>query len=353
MKTITVQASKTYNIHIERGLLTRCGSLIAQAHPRCKAAVITDDNVDKLYGDRVCNSLENAGFSPVRLVIPHGERSKSLVMLGKLLNFLAENALTKADLVVALGGGVVGDVAGFAASVYLREIPLVQLPTTLLAAIDSSVGGKTAVDLPAGKNLAGTFCQPTLVVCDTAALDTLSDDCFADGAAEGVKYGVLQDPDLFDAFRAGLNRRDLDDVVARCVEIKADLVHRDEHDTGTRQLLNFGHTIGHAIERCSDYTVAHGHAVAVGMVMAARAAYALGLSRENCTPAILGALDACHLPTACDYTAEQLFQAALQDKKRRGDQITLILPDAIGCCRRHVMPVDQLQGFIAAGLGDR
>lgn len=352
MKTVTVRASKTYDIHIERGLLSKCGGLIAQVHPRCVAAVITDDNVDKLYGARVCASLENAGFSPKKMVVPHGEQSKNLNTLGAILNFLADNGLTKSDLVVALGGGVVGDIAGFAAAVYLREIPFVQLPTSLTAAIDSSVGGKTAVDLPAGKNLAGAFCQPILTICDTAALDTLPDQYFADGCAEGLKYGMIADPELFESFRAGVHRRDMDDIVARCVEIKADLVCQDERDQGARQLLNFGHTIGHAVERCSGYTTPHGHGVAVGMTAMCRAAYALGLSQQNCTPALLEALDACHLPSSCPYSADQLAQAALQDKKRRGDQITLIVPEKIGQCRRETVPVDQLQRLIAAGLGE-
>lgn len=352
MRTVTVQASKTYDIHIERGLLSKCGRLIAQIHPRCAAAVITDDNVDKLYGARVCASLENAGFSPKKLVIPPGEQSKTMGTLTNILNFLAENNLTKGDLVVALGGGVVGDIAGFAAAVYLREIPFVQLPTTLTAAIDSSVGGKTAVDLPAGKNLAGAFCQPALVVCDTAALDTLPDQYFADGSAEGLKYGMIADPALFEAFRAGVHRRDMDEIIARCVEIKAELVQQDERDQGARQLLNFGHTVGHAIERCSGYTIPHGHGVAIGMAVMCRAAYLTGLSHHNCTPALLEALDACHLPSSCPYTAQQLAQAALQDKKRRGNQITLIIPEEIGQCRRETVPVDQLEKLIAAGLGE-
>ena len=352
MKTVTVQASKTYDIQIERGLLSKCGGLIAQVHPRCVAAVITDDNVDKLYGARVCASLENAGFSPKKMVIPHGEQSKTLNTLGSILNFLADNSLTKADLVVALGGGVVGDIAGFAAAVYLREIPFVQLPTTLMAAVDSSVGGKTAVDLPAGKNLAGAFCQPILTVCDTAALDTLPDQYFADGCAEGLKYGMIADPALFEAFREGIHRRDMDDIVAQCVQIKAELVRQDERDQGARQLLNFGHTVGHAVERCSGYTMPHGHGVAVGMTVMCRAAYALGFSHHNCTPALLEALDACHLPSSCSYSASQLAQAALRDKKRRGDQITLILPETIGQCRRETLPTDQLERLIAAGLGE-
>lgn len=352
MKTVTVNASKTYEIHIERGLLSKCGKLIGAVHPRCTAAVITDETVDPLYGPRVCASLENAGFAVRKLVLPPGERSKSLATLGKILGFLAENQLNKSDLVVALGGGVVGDVAGFAASIYLREISLVQLPTTLLAAIDSSVGGKTAIDLPQGKNLAGTFCQPKLVICDTAALDTLPDEQFAEGVAEGIKYGLLADKALFETFANGVNRRELDEIVARCVEIKADLVGQDEHDNGARQLLNLGHTVGHAIERCSNFSIAHGKAVAMGMVVISRAAYAQGLSPENCTPPLLSALDACHLPTGCPYSAQQLAQSALADKKRRGDTITLIIPETIGRCQRHPLPVAQLQGFIAAGLGE-
>ena len=295
---------------------------------------------------------ENAGFAVRKLVLAPGERSKSLATLGKILGFLAENQLNKSDLVVALGGGVVGDVAGFAASIYLREIALVQLPTTLLAAIDSSVGGKTAIDLPQGKNLAGTFCQPKLVICDTAALDTLPDEQFAEGVAEGIKYGLLADKALFETFANGVNRRELDEIVARCVEIKADLVGQDEHDNGARQLLNLGHTVGHAIERCSNFSIAHGKAVAMGMVVISRAAYAQGLSQENCTPPLLSALDACHLPTGCPYSAQQLAQSALADKKRRGDTITLIIPETIGRCQRHPLPVEQLQGFIAAGLGE-
>lgn len=352
MKTVTVQASRTYEVHIERGLLSKCGGLIAQVRPRCTAAVVVDDAVDKLYGARVCASLENAGFSPKKMVVPHGEQSKTLNTLGAILNFLAENGLTKSDLVVALGGGVVGDIAGFAAAIYLREIPFVQLPTTLTAAIDSSVGGKTAVDLPAGKNLAGAFCQPSLVVCDTAALDSLPDRYFADGCAEGLKYGMIADPALFEAFRAGVRRRDMDDIVAQCVQIKADFVRQDERDQGARQLLNFGHTVGHAVERCSGYTTPHGYGVAIGMTVMCRATYALGLSCVNCTPALLEALDACHLPSSCPYSASQLAQAALQDKKRRGDEIALIVPEEIGRCRREIVPVNQLERLIAAGLGE-
>lgn len=353
MKTVSVDSSKQYNIHIERGLLKKAGSLISQVHPRCKVAIVTDDNVARLYLSQVSAGLENAGYSLCTLILPHGEHSKSLSVWTKVLQFLAENGLTKSDLVLALGGGVIGDVAGFAAGTYLREIPLIQLPTTLLAAIDSSVGGKTGIDLPQGKNLAGVFCQPELVICDTAALDTLTDHYFADGCAEGIKYGLLADKELFDAFARGVNRRDMDDIVARCVEIKRDFVQGDERDMGKRQMLNLGHTVGHAIEKLSGYSISHGHAVAMGMVVMCRAAYSLGYSQENCTPPLLQALDACHLPSACPYDAAALAKAALSDKKRRGDNLTLILPLRMGQCCRETIPMKDLEGFIAAGLGER
>ena len=192
-----------------------------------------------------------------------------------------------------------------------------------------------------------------MLICDTAALDTLTDHYFADGCAEGIKYGLLADKDLFDAFARGVNRRDMDDIVCRCVEIKRDFVQGDERDMGKRQMLNLGHTVGHAIEKLSGYSISHGHAVAMGMVVMCRAAYSLGYSQENCTPPLLQALDACHLPSACPYDAASLAKAALSDKKRRGDSLTLILPQRMGECCRETIPMKDLEGFIAAGLGER
>ena len=250
----------------------------------------------------------------------------------------------------ALGGGVTGDMAGFAAAVYLRGIRYVQLPTTLLAAVDSSVGGKTAVDLAAGKNLAGAFCQPAAVLCDTDCLKTLPPDVFADGAAEAVKTGVLADPSLFTLFEDGTLTADPGAVIARCVQYKAGVVERDEKEQGERKLLNLGHTVGHAIEKCSGYTIPHGHAVAAGLAVIARAAERLGWTEGPIAERIAVCLAKNGLPTGTDFPAETLAEAALSDKKRAGGDITLVVPRAIGRCELKTLPVAELLPVIRAGL---
>lgn len=350
MNTVTVSASKRYDVQIGSGLLNTLGAVCLDACPGRAAAVITDDNVDRLYGAEAVRSLQAAGFAVSKFVFPNGERSKNLSVLGEALEFLAEQGLTRADLVVALGGGVAGDLGGFAASVYQRGVRFVQAPTTLLAMIDSSVGGKTAVDLKHGKNLAGSFCQPDAVLCDHALLATLSPEVYAGGVAEAVKYGAAFDRELFSAFLDGSASQRIEWSITRCVELKRDLVERDERDTGERQLLNFGHTVGHAIERLSGYAIDHGHAVAAGMAVIARAAHRSGFSDENTAPAIEEALKRYHLPVGCDYDAAALAAAALSDKKRTGDMITLVLPKTIGTCVLHRVPARELEAFFALGL---
>lgn len=351
METVTVAASRVYPVHIGGGLLDRCGELTAAATAAGRCLVVSDDTVAPLYGARVLASLEAAGLRASLYTFPAGEQSKNLTTYGKLLEHMAREKLTRSDCVAALGGGVTGDMAGFAAATYQRGIDYIQIPTTFLAAADSSVGGKTAVDLEAGKNLVGAFWQPRAVICDTDTFRTLPEDTFLDGVAETVKHGLIADADFFRFLLAADLRGDIDRIVRRDVEIKAAVVGEDEFERGRRKILNFGHTLGHAMEKLSGYATPHGHAVAMGMVVVARAAYALGLSHQNCTPALLEALDACHLPTACPYDGEQLAQAALQDKKRRGSQITLVVPNSIGYCYRHTIPVEELRSFIGAGLG--
>ena len=197
MNTVTVNASKNYNIYIGSGLINRCGEMIKNELGVCSAAIITDDNVNRLYADRVVASLEEAGFRTVKLVFPHGEDSKSVATYTDILSFLAENQITRSDMIISLGGGIPGDMGGFAAATFLRGIKFVQMPTTLLSAVDSSVGGKTAVNLPQGKNLVGAFYQPDMVICDYSTLDTLPDGIFADGCAEVIKYGVILDEEFF------------------------------------------------------------------------------------------------------------------------------------------------------------
>lgn len=344
MNTVTVSASKTYDILIGKGLLNQLGEQVKKLGKAQNVCVVSESTVYPLYGKVVTESLENAGFSVVSFVFPAGEESKNGSVFLDLLNFLAENRLTRSDLIVALGGGVTGDLAGFAAASYLRGTRFVQVPTTLLAAVDSSVGGKTAIDLPAGKNLAGAFCQPSLVLCDTDTLNTLPADIFRDGCAEVIKYGILYDPVLFSHLEEKGLDFDREAVITRCVELKRDVVMEDEFDTGARMKLNLGHTIGHGVEAKSNFTLSHGKSVAIGMAIVARA--------SNCpdTARILSILRQFGLPTTTDDSAEDIFTYALSDKKRSGNTVKLILPNAIGDCSIVPTPVEQLKSFIQAGL---
>ena len=350
MKRITINASSQYDIVIGNGILQEAGNYCKNALGGvCRVCVVTDDTVASLYLERVKSSLKCAGFSVESFVFPHGEASKSTDTLVALWEFLAEHRLTRSDALVALGGGVVGDLCGFSAATYLRGIRFVQIPTTLLAAVDSSVGGKTGVDLRAGKNLAGAFHQPSLVLCDVATLDTLSPEIFADGCAEVVKYGVIRDRDLFD--RLGGNfREEIEEIIARCVRHKAEIVEADEFDLGTRQLLNLGHTVGHAIEACSEMRISHGSAVAIGMVIVTRAAISLGLCPEEDLPSLISLLKKLGLPTECPYSADELASVASADKKRAGSKITFVLPFGIGDSRLYPISVDELSSLIEKGL---
>ena len=252
--------------------------------------------------------------------------------------------MTRSDHLVALGGGVVGDLTGFAAATYLRGIAYIQVPTTLLAMVDSSVGGKTAIDLPSGKNLAGAFCQPKLVLCDTDTLATLPEDIFRDGCAEVIKYGILYDPDLFAHLTEKGLAFDRKAVITRCVELKRDVVTQDEFDTGLRMKLNLGHTVGHGIEAISNFSLSHGKAVAIGMAIVSRA------SRCPDGQKILACLERFGLPTTTDYAPADIYRCALSDKKRSVATVSLILPRAIGSCAIVPTPIADLKSFIEAGL---
>ena len=337
-RTIHVEASRSYDILIGHGILTGLGGFIRPLLGNCRLAVLTDSNVDALYGDAIINHLDEAGYDACKYVIPAGEASKCADNLLAFLNFMASSQLTRSDAVVAFGGGVVGDLGGLSASLYLRGVKYVQVPTTLLASVDSSVGGKTAIDIPAGKNLVGSFYQPSLVCCDTALMDTLAPEIYRDGCAEVIKYGMILDAGLYDTLHTLPFDREA--VVARCVEIKRDVVQQDEFDNGIRGLLNFGHTFGHAIEKLSDFGISHGEAVAKGMVIAARMAPLCGLC--DVADELSALLVRYGFDVSCPYGAQEIYDALLSDKKRRGGNISVVLPRAVGDCTLVTMPVEEL-----------
>ena len=344
MNTVTVRASKTYDIKIGPGLLSTLPQEVATLGSVQRICIVSDSNVWPLYGKQLQKELEAARFSLVPFVFPAGEASKNGQVFLELLDTLARAHLTRSDLIVALGGGVVGDLAGFAASCYLRGIRFVQLPTTLLAAVDSSVGGKTAIDLPSGKNLAGAFYQPSLVLCDTNTLKTLPEAIFRDGCAEVIKYGVLFDEPLFAHLEEKQLKFDREWVITRCIQWKRDVVMEDEFDTGLRQKLNLGHTVGHGVEAASNFTISHGQAVAIGMAIVSRACHCPQETR------ILSLLERFCLPTSTLFSADVLYAYTLSDKKRMGDTIRLILPMGIGDCIIRPIPIGNLKSFLEEGL---
>ena len=344
MKTVTVKASREYEIRIGSGLLSTLGKAATELGKAEKVCIVSDSTVWSLYGEAARESLVSAGFTVTCFVFPAGEAQKNGTTLLSLLSHLAQTQLTRSDLIVALGGGVVGDLAGFAAATYLRGIRFIQVPTTLLAAVDSSVGGKTAIDLPEGKNLVGAFWQPSLVICDTDTINTLPEDIFRDGCAEVIKYGILYDLDLFAELERSGIEFDRESVITRCVELKRNVVMEDEFDTGARMKLNLGHTIGHGIEVKSNFTISHGQAVAIGIAIVSRASHCPDTQR------IISLLQQFSLPIRTDFSAADLYTHALSDKKRSGSTVNMIIPKTIGNCAVTPMNTDQIKSFIEAGL---
>lgn len=346
MITINIDGvSNPYQCFVGSGIISLLPEKIKTLTKAEKVLLITDDNVDLLYGEKVFSLIKSSGVECLKYVFPSGENHKNLKTVSDILEYAVKNQISRSDCIIALGGGIVGDTAGFCASIALRGIDFIQIPTTFLSAIDSSVGGKTGVNLGEGKNLVGAFYQPKAVICDTDFLKTLSDDIFNDGTAEAIKYGVIFDRNLFSQLATDF-RENITDIISRCISLKADVVKKDEFDTGLRQLLNFGHTIGHAIEKCSDYSISHGKAVAIGMVMASKASYKMGIAKRDLSPEIISALKKHNLPYECNFTSSLLLSAMLKDKKRSSSGITLVLPEDIGKCILHKCPVSELEHFI-------
>lgn len=346
MKTISVKASHTYSILLGENLLASLGEETRKVCKGKKATIISDSNVYPLYGGTASASLTIAGFAVSVYVIPAGEQSKSFDQYGRLLHFLAEEGLTRPDCVVALGGGVTGDLAGFAAATYLRGITLIQVPTTLLSVIDSSVGGKTGIDLPAGKNLVGAFYQPSLVLADTSLLKTLPKKEIKNGAGELIKYGVLTGGELFSLIEAGENPLTNERMLELCILCKKNIVEADEKETGIRKLLNLGHTLAHAAEKLSSYTLPHGEAVALGIYRMGEACVRRGKLSASSFERISAIIKAYGFDTALPYPASRLAAAAANDKKSDGGFVTLVTIEEIGKCVLEKAPVSDLEDYL-------
>lgn len=331
MNTITVNAGRPYDVIVGCGLLGSCGKTFRALTKASTLALVTDDIVDVLYSDAVTVSLEAEGFSVKKFVFPTGEESKTLETLGRLYNFLAEEGVTRTDAIAALGGGVVGDLAGLAAATFLRGVDFFQIPTTLLAQVDSSVGGKTAVDLPMGKNLVGAFYQPKAVICDTDTLSTLSAEIFSDGMGEVIKYGMIKDEKLFKLLENGGISDRLEEIISACIAIKRDTVVADEFDRGERILLNFGHTLGHAIEKAHGFTgISHGRAVAAGMALITKIAEEKGFTKIGTSARLEACLKTYALPCTDSFSVKKLLPLCFSDKKIEGDTIGIVLCSNVG-----------------------
>lgn len=335
---------------IKRGLLSQAGKLLSERLKSRRALLVCDDITASLYAGKVTESLKNAGFDVASFVFPHGEANKTWSTAGSILEAAAGAKLTRSDFFISLGGGVCGDITGFAAAVYLRGVKFVQIPTTLLAAVDASVGGKTGVDLGAGKNLAGAFHQPECVLFDPDVIGTLPREQLDEGKAEIIKHAVLAGGRLYGVASCGAILDDIEKVVAMNVEIKRKYVEADPCDTGCRQLLNFGHTIGHAIEKCSNYTISHGRAVAMGMVAETKAFIKLYNEKSEILEKIKSLLEKNSIKFDIPYTARELAQAAIHDKKMADGNLNIIAPLEIGNCQLKSIPISRLEEYIAAGV---
>ncbi|MBQ2675797.1 MAG: 3-dehydroquinate synthase [Clostridia bacterium] len=347
MKKLTVSLNKSYDILIGKGLLLECGELIRNTVSSNKAFVISDSNVFEIYGDAVIKNLQSAGFEVGSYCFKAGEQSKTFDTVCRMVNSMAAFKMTRSDVVIALGGGVTGDMAGFAAAVYMRGIKFVQISTSLLSDIDSSVGGKTGCDLENGKNLVGAFHQPSLVIIDTNTLLTLPQRFINDGMAEAIKYGMIALPELFELIQNNELNDILDELIYLCVDCKRKIVERDEFEMGERKLLNFGHTLGHAIEKFYNFEkYSHGEAVAIGMVMITKAAENNGMSAVGTSDKLIKVLNKYSLPTHCDADISELLTIARSDKKCSGKTIDIVVCSDVGTSKTVNIEIDKLGDLI-------
>ena len=340
MTNIRINASTGYDVSVGAGASAGAADFICAAMRRAKkVAVVTDSNVDALHSGPVVAQLAAAGLKVEKFAFPAGESSKNLSTYAQLIDFLAAKRFDRTDIALALGGGVTGDLTGFAAATYKRGIDFVQMPTSLLAMVDSSVGGKTGVDIAAGKNLVGAFHQPRAVFCDLSFLETLPGEWRMDGMGEVLKYAILGDAGLFGLLEGNPLSPIGECEIAACIRMKRDIVEKDEKESGVRKLLNLGHTFAHAIELLSGYGISHGRAVATGLAMAARAAAKCGLLHADGCGRIEALVSAMGYEAHTRFAAADLAEAILGDKKVEGDSIDIVLPQSIGSCAVRRMPL--------------
>lgn len=352
MTTIEVRTGSPYSVLLGEHLLTDAGKLIRAVHEASGAAIVTDTHVGPLYGQTLFDSLKSAGFDPAGpFTLAAGEENKQLAAVEEIFRGLAKAKIDRTGLVVALGGGVIGDMAGFAAACWMRGISFVQIPTSLLAMVDASVGGKTGVDIPEGKNLIGAFWQPALVIADVSLLGTLPEEYFTDGLGEVVKSACIKDADLFTLLETDGANADIEQIVGRCVRMKRTVVEADERERGERRLLNFGHTLGHALERYEHFCgISHGRAVSAGMALMTKASERAGLTEPGTCARLCALLEKLELPVSAGVPVKELLPYIRLDKKCAAGAVNLVVLRRIGeayCVR---VPLAELDEFFREPL---
>lgn len=346
MKTVSVKTGRPYNIYIERGIIKNVGGYVREVTKAVRAVIVSDSNVAPIYAERVSASLEAQGIKTSLFVFPAGEQSKRLSTIEQMYTAFSEAGITRTDIIIALGGGVTGDMAGFAAASWLRGVDFVQIPTSLLSQVDSSVGGKTGVDLPVGKNLVGAFWQPSVVLIDPDTLDTLPEKFLRDGMGEVIKYGCIRSESLFKRLERENAKDIIDEIILECVSIKRDVVENDERDTGERAILNFGHTFGHAIEKLGNYSaMTHGEAVSAGAILLTELSEAKGMTEKGTAERLRTLLEKYSLPTTVPFSLGDIIDATHGDKKSSGNSLSFVFLDKIGSCYVKKLPAAELKEF--------
>ena len=350
---IDINTDRNYQITLKEGILHQIGLEIMQRHTSGKICIISDKNSNKYWGTTLRSALEGTGFELHSLVFPPGERTKSFKNLEEIINYLAKHRFSKSDFLIALGGGVIGDLTGFAASIYMRGIKFYNIPTTLLSAVDSSVGGKTAVNLITGKNMAGSFWQPSGVFFDINTLSTLPKDQMQNGLGEVIKAGVIMDESIISLMENHWPDRlteITEELIYKSINVKKEIVQQDEREKGPRQTLNLGHTIGHAVENLSRYKIPHGQAVSMGLMIMAKTAERMGWSHGSMSYRLEHLYQRYSIDVKCPFKAKSISKEILADKKRRGDTITLAVPLKIGHCTLRNVNISEVQELLEKGM---